>query len=69
MRNIKLLLLLLLVVVPATALAIYKPVRVLLPEAFGVNCDKNICVDDYSKRGTAIALFTAAKEILEHSRG
>lgn len=69
MRYIKLLLLLLLVVVPVTALAIYKPVRVFLPEVFGISCDKNICVDDSSKRGTAVKLFNTAKENLRAQHG
>jgi hypothetical protein len=59
----------LLVVAPTAAFSLYKPVRVLVPEAFGVSCDQNVCVDDSAKRETAIALFNEAKERLETQQG
>jgi hypothetical protein len=58
-----------LVVVPAVAFFFYKPVRVLLPEAFGVCCVENVCVDDPAERGIAVALFYTAKESLSNRQG
>lgn len=59
----------LLVLVPAAAFALYKPVRVLLPETFGVSCGYNVCVDDSAQRDSAVMLFNAAKESLGTRQG
>jgi hypothetical protein len=58
-----------LLVVPASAFAFYKPVRVLIPETFGVHCEHNICVDDLSQLATAVALLNTAKKYLETEHG
>lgn len=59
----------LLVVAPAAAFSFYKPVRVLVPETFGVSCDQNVCVDDPAQREAAIALLNSAKERLKTQQG
>lgn len=64
MKYINLALLSLLVILPAGALALYKPVRILFPEIFGVICEQNVCIDGSAQRETAVALFDAAKESL-----
>jgi len=69
MKYLKLVIVSLLVVVPAAAVALYKPVRVLLPEILGVSCDQNVCVDDSTQRETAVALFNTAKESLRSRQG
>ena len=50
---------------PISALALYKPTRLLLPEAFGVHCRSNICVDDPRRLNTARKLFHTAKRYLQ----
>lgn len=69
MKYVILALMSVLVAAPAAAFSFYKPVRVLLPEAFGVRCDRNLCLDDSAQRESAIALFNAAKERLETQQG
>ena len=69
MKYVKLVLVSLLVVVPAAAFAFYKPIRVLLPEVFGVSCDQNVCVDNSAQRETALALFNSAKKSLGTRQG
>ncbi len=56
-------------VVPVSALALYKPVRVVLPETFGVHCEHNICIDDLTQLDTAVTLFNTAKRYLETAHG
>ena len=51
------------------ALAVYKPVRVLLPQAFGLHCEQGVCVDDPGQREAAVALFEAAKGRLKSRHG
>jgi len=69
MKYVKLVLVSLLVVVPATVLAFYKPIRVLLPEAFGIICYQNVCVDDSAQQEAVVALFSAARESLRTRQG
>ena len=69
MKYIKLMFVSLLIVVPVSALAFYKPVRILLPETFGVSCDQNVCVDDPSKREAAVELYNEARENLRTRQG
>lgn len=65
MRYVKWLLVILLVS-PVLAFVFYKPVRVLLPETFGVTCsENNICIDDVTQLNTAAILLNSAKEYLE----
>ncbi|MGY6275260.1 hypothetical protein [Methylomonas sp. MgM2] len=50
---------------PITAFTLIKPVRVLIPEAFGVNCSEhNVCVDDYSRLAEAVSLLNESKSFL-----
>jgi len=69
MKYIKLVLISLIVVVPALAFALYKPIRVLIPETFGVSCEQNVCVDDSSQRKYAVALLKYSKETLRAQYG
>jgi hypothetical protein len=55
--------------VPASAFAFYKPIRVLLPEAFGVSCERNVCVDDRARLDAALALLDHARRYLETEQG
>jgi hypothetical protein len=55
--------------VPVSAFAFYKPIRGLIPEAFGVSCVKNICVDDNKNADVARALFNSAKQYLAETHG
>lgn len=57
-------------ILPLSAFAFFKPIRVLFPETFGVTCSEhNVCVDDITKLGTAVVLFDSAKEYLETQQG
>ncbi|MBD9356194.1 hypothetical protein [Methylomonas albis] len=48
--------------VPISALAFFKPVRVLVPEAFGVRCNaQNLCMDDFSQLAKAESLLHDSK--------
>lgn len=58
-----------LMLVSLSALAFYKPVRVLMPELFGVNCHENVCVDDPLQFELAVALVGNAKNNLERQWG
>jgi len=69
MKYIKLVLVSQLVLLPAAVLALYKPVRILFPEIFGVICEQNVCVDGSTLRETAVALFDTAKESLRTRHG
>jgi len=69
MKYVILILVSLLVVVPAAAFTFIKPVRVLLPEAFGASCDNNVCVDDFAQVEAAVALFNASKQRLKTQYG
>ncbi|WP_446811137.1 hypothetical protein ACH50O_06110 [Methylomonas sp. 2BW1-5-20] len=54
-----------LLLLPISALAFFKPVRVLILEAFGVYCNKqNLCVDDLSRLAAAESLFKDSKSYL-----
>lgn len=60
-RKILAFLIVVLVIAPSAALAFYKPVRVLMPSLFGVECvSENICIDDRSKLREAQALRAEA---------
>lgn len=51
-----------LLLLPISALAVFKPARVLIPEAFGVRCnEQNLCIDDASQ-------LTAAESLLSNSK-
>lgn len=69
MKHLMLALASLLVIVPVATFAFYKPVRILLPEAFGINCYQNVCVDDSAQRDAAVALLNTAKENLRTQHG
>ena len=58
-----------LLVVPASAFAFFKPVRMLLPETFGAHCAQNVCVDDLAKLDIAAAMLNTAKRQLEAQHG
>jgi hypothetical protein len=57
---------LLLLLLPVSAFALYKPIRVLIPEAFGITChEHNVCVEDATQLDTAVALLNNSKHNLE----
>jgi len=59
-----------LLLAPISALAFFKPVRVLIPEAFGVHCNpQNLCVDDVAQLAAAESLLNASKNYLETQWG
>lgn len=59
-----------LLLLPISAFAFYKPVRVLVPEAFGIRCgEHNICVEDSSQFDTAVSLLNESKRYLETQWG
>ena len=59
-----------LLLLPVSAFAFYKPIRVLIPEAFGVTChEHNVCVEEAAQLGTAAALLNDAKHSLESQWG
>lgn len=59
-----------LLLVPISALAFFKPVRVLIPEAFGVHCnEQNLCVDDIAQLAAAESLLNGSKSYLETQWG
>jgi len=54
-----------LLLLPVSAFALYKPIRVLIPEVFGVTChERNVCVEDASQLDAAVALLDASKREL-----
>ncbi|AMK78778.1 MULTISPECIES: hypothetical protein [Methylomonas] len=54
-----------LLLLPISALAVFRPVRVLIPEAFGVYCNKqNLCVEDLSRLAAAESLLNDSKSYL-----
>lgn len=59
-----------LLLLPISALAFFKPVRVLIPEAFGVHCnEQNLCMDDFSQLAAAESLLYDSKSYLETQWG
>lgn len=54
---------------PTLALAFYKPSRALLPEAFGVQCADNLCLDDPAQRKPGARLVAEAKHRLRTQYG
>ncbi|WP_020481687.1 hypothetical protein [Methylomonas sp. MK1] len=55
---------------PISAFAFFKPVRVLIPEAFGVRCnEQNLCVDDFSRLAAAESLLYDSKSYLSTQWG
>lgn len=55
-----------LLLLPISAFAFYKPVRLLVPEAFGVSCNEHkVCVDDSSQLESAVSLLNGSKSYLE----
>ncbi|OHX37032.1 hypothetical protein BJL95_20310 [Methylomonas sp. LWB] len=64
MKYIKWLVVILLLL-PISAFAFFKPVRVLIPEAFGVRCnEQNLCIDDFSRLTAAESLLYDSKSYL-----
>ena len=58
------------IIAPLSALAFYKPIRVIIPEIFGINCQyDNLCVEDNSKLFSAIKLVKSSKTSLENNWG
>jgi len=54
-----------LLLLPISALAFFRPVRVLIPEAFGVRCNQqNLCIDDFSQLAAAESLLYNSKSYL-----
>ena len=54
-----------LLLLPISALAFFKPFRVLVPEAFGVHCNQqNLCIDDFSRLAAAESLLNDSKSYL-----
>jgi hypothetical protein len=54
-----------LLLLPISALAVFKPVRVLIPEAFGVHCNQQkLCVDDFARLAAAESLLNDSKSYL-----
>lgn len=50
--------------------AFYKPIRVLIPEVFGLSCQEdNVCVEDPDQHDAAVALLDNAKRSLETKWG
>lgn len=50
---------------PISALAFFRPVRVLIPEAFGVHCnEQKLCIDDFSQLAAAESLLNDSKSYL-----
>jgi len=55
---------------PSSALAFYKPTRVLLPQLFGVEClTKQICIDDRAQLAEAEALRAEAIDFVTEKVG
>jgi hypothetical protein len=55
---------------PVSTFAFYRPIRVLMPEVFGVSCNEHrVCVDDPAMLDTAAALFSNSKRYLETQWG
>jgi hypothetical protein len=59
-----------LLLLPFSTFAFYKPIRILIPEAFGISCQEhNVCVEDPAQRDTAVALLDDSKRNLETKWG
>lgn len=59
-----------LLLLPISALAFFRPVRVLIPEAFGVRCnEQNLCIDDFSQFEAAESLLHDSKSYLAEQWG
>lgn len=59
-----------LLALPITAFAFYKPIRLLIPEAFGVSCNAHhVCVDDASQLAAAVSLLNDSRGYLEAQWG
>ena len=59
-----------LLLLPISVFAFYKPVRVLIPEVFGVSCNEhNVCVEDSSQLDVAVSLLNDSKNYLEMQWG
>lgn len=59
-----------LLLLPISALAFFKPVRVLFLEAFGVRCNQqNLCIDDFSQLTAAESLLYDSKSYLDAQWG
>ena len=59
-----------LLLLPISAFAFFKPVRVLIPEAFGVSCNEHhVCVEDSSQLASVVPLLNDLKSYLETQWG
>lgn len=57
-------------VLPIAVFTFYKPIRLLIPEAFGVSCNAlHVCVDDSSQLAAAVSLRNGSKSYLEAQWG
>lgn len=55
---------------PISVFAFYKPIRVLIPEAFGLTCrEDNVCIDDVAQLDAAVSLLMASRHDLESRWG
>jgi hypothetical protein len=55
-----------LLLLPVSAFSFYKPIRVLIPEVFGLSCQEhNICVEDPNQHDAAVALLDNSKRNLK----
>jgi len=53
-------------VIPLSAFTLYKPIRVITPKLFGVECaEEFICLDDVSKLNEARLLYDKAKNLVQ----
>ncbi len=69
-KYIFIIVLLLSIIVPVSAFAFYKPIRVMIPEIFDINCqEKNLCVEDIAQLNKARDLFINAKHELKLKQG
>jgi len=60
----------LLLVIPISAFALFKPIRVITPEIFGIHCqNENLCVEDDAQFTKALDLYNKSKNNLESKLG
>ena len=58
------------ILIPVSAFAFYKPIRVMMPEFFGINCQSSsLCVEDESQLARAAALVEDSKRHLSQNWG
>lgn len=60
----------LIIILPFSVFGLYKPVRVIIPEVFGIHCQyKSLCVEDGSQLYKAIKLVQHSSKELEKNWG